>query len=85
MIISYDHFQLLRLCEIFRILIRNLYIINFIFIAIFTVVTDLNNALPGNSSVNTVQNATIEEVVFSVDPTDAPVDWLDSDHVMCLL
>jgi hypothetical protein len=22
--------------------------------------------------------------VFSVDPTDAPVDWLDSDHVICV-
>jgi hypothetical protein len=31
------------------------------------IVTDLINALPGNSSVNTVQYATIEEVVFSVD------------------
>jgi hypothetical protein len=29
-------------------------------------VTDLINALPGYSSVNTVQNATIEEAVFSV-------------------
>jgi hypothetical protein len=29
--------------------------------------------------------ATIEEAVFSVDPTHAPIDWLDSDHVMCLL
>jgi hypothetical protein len=37
-------------------------------------VTDLINALPGNSSVNTVQHATIEEAVFSVDPTDAPID-----------
>jgi hypothetical protein len=47
------------------------------------VVNDLINALPGNSSVNTVQHATIEEAVFSVDPTDAPIDRLDSDHVMC--
>jgi hypothetical protein len=31
--------------------------------------TDLIDALPGNSSVNTVQHATIEEAVFSVDPT----------------
>jgi hypothetical protein len=43
---------------------------------------DLVNALPGNSSVNTVQHATIEEAVFSV---DAPIDCPDSDHVMCLL
>jgi hypothetical protein len=46
-------------------------------------VMELSNALPGNSSVNTVQHATIEEAVFSVDPTDAPIDWLDSDHVIC--
>jgi hypothetical protein len=37
-------------------------------------VTDLINALPGNSSVNTVQLATIEEATFSANPTDAPVD-----------
>jgi hypothetical protein len=43
---------------------------------------DLINALPGNSSVNTIQHATIEEAVFSVVPTDAPVDWLDRDHVI---
>jgi hypothetical protein len=30
------------------------------------IVTDLINALPGNSSVNTVQHATIEEAVFTV-------------------
>jgi hypothetical protein len=47
-------------------------------------VRDLINALPGNSSVNTVQHATIEEAVFSVDPTDEPIDWLDSDHVICV-
>jgi hypothetical protein len=46
------------------------------------IVTDLINALPGNSSVNTVQHATIDEAVFSVDPTDAPIDWLDSGHVI---
>jgi hypothetical protein len=46
------------------------------------IVTDLINSLPVNSSVNTVQHATIEEAVFSVDPTDAPIDWLDSDHVI---
>jgi hypothetical protein len=37
------------------------------------IVTDLINSLPGNSSVNTVQN-TIQEAVFSVDPTDASID-----------
>jgi hypothetical protein len=48
------------------------------------IVTDLINALPGNSSVNTVQHATVEEALFSADPTDAPIDWLDSDHVICV-
>jgi hypothetical protein len=47
-------------------------------------VTDFINALPGDSSVNTVLHATIEEAVFSVDPTDAPKDWLDSDHMICV-
>jgi hypothetical protein len=46
-------------------------------------VTDLINALPGNSCVNTVQHATVE-AVFSVDPTDASIDWLDSGHVICI-
>jgi hypothetical protein len=48
------------------------------------IITDLIKALPGNSSVNAVQHATIEEAVFSVDPTDAPVGWLDSNHVVCV-
>jgi hypothetical protein len=47
-------------------------------------VTDLINALPGNSSVNTVQHAIIEEAVFSADPTDAPTDLLDSEHEICV-
>jgi hypothetical protein len=47
-------------------------------------VTDLINVLPGNSSVNTAQHSTIEDAVFPVDPTDAPIDWLDSDHVICV-
>jgi hypothetical protein len=38
------------------------------------IVTDLINALPGNSSVNTVQHATIAEAMFSVDPTDTAID-----------
>jgi hypothetical protein len=46
------------------------------------ILTDLINTLPGNSSVNTVQHATIEEAVFSVGPIDAPIDWLDSYHVI---
>jgi hypothetical protein len=45
-------------------------------------VTDSTNALPGNSSVNTVQYAAIEEAMFSADPTNPPVDWLDNDHVI---
>jgi hypothetical protein len=45
---------------------------------------DLINALPGNSSVNAVQHAIKEKVVFSVDPTDVPIDWLDSDHMICI-
>jgi hypothetical protein len=48
------------------------------------IVTVLISALPGNSSVNKVQHATVEEAVFSVGPTDAPIDWLDSDHVICV-
>jgi hypothetical protein len=30
------------------------------------IATDMINALPGNSSVNTVQHATIDEAVFSM-------------------
>jgi rhodanese-related sulfurtransferase len=45
---------------------------------------DLINALPGNGSVNAVKHATIEEAVSSVDPTDPPIDWLDTDHVICV-
>jgi hypothetical protein len=48
------------------------------------IVTVLINTLLVNSTVNTVQHATIEEAVFSVDPTDGPIDWLDSDHVICV-
>jgi hypothetical protein len=50
----------------------------------FDIVTDLINVLPGNSSVNTVQHATIEEALFSVEPTDAPIKWLDINHVICV-
>jgi hypothetical protein len=50
----------------------------------YNIVTDLMNALPGNSSVNAVQHVTIEEAVVSVDPTDSPTDWLDSHHVICV-
>jgi hypothetical protein len=37
------------------------------------IVTDLMNALPGNSSVNTVQQATIDEAVFSMSSATRPV------------
>jgi hypothetical protein len=50
----------------------------------YIIVTDLINALPVNSSVNMAQHATIEEIVVSVDPTDAPVDLLYGDHVICV-
>jgi hypothetical protein len=33
---------------------------------VIVIVTDLINALPGNSTVNTVQHTTIEEAVFTV-------------------
>jgi hypothetical protein len=36
-----------------------------------------------DSSVITVQHATVEEAVFSADPTDVPIDWMDSDHIIC--
>jgi hypothetical protein len=39
--------------------------ITHLFIDLHTV-TDLINALPGNSSVNTAQHATIDEAVFSM-------------------
>jgi hypothetical protein len=41
------------------------------------ILTDFVKALPDNSSVNTVQHTTIEEAVFSSDPTDAPMNWLN--------
>jgi hypothetical protein len=41
-------------------------------------VTDLINALPGNSSVNSVKHATMEEAVFSVARTYGPIDWLNT-------
>jgi hypothetical protein len=41
------------------------------------IVMDLINMLTDNSSVNMVQHAKIEEVVFSVDPTDGPkTGWI---------
>jgi hypothetical protein len=52
------------------------------YVVVVVVVTDLINALPGSSSVNTVQHATVGEAVFSVDLTNAPIDWLDGDHMI---
>jgi hypothetical protein len=40
----------------------------------YNIVTDMINALPSNNSVNTIQHATIEDAVFSVDPTHVPID-----------
>jgi hypothetical protein len=37
------------------------------------IVMDLINAVPGNSSVNTVQHATLDEAVFSVSSAPRPV------------
>jgi hypothetical protein len=45
--------------------------------------TDLINALPVNRSVNEVQPTT-EEAVFTVDLTDAAIDWVHSDHMICV-
>jgi hypothetical protein len=41
------------------------------------IVTDLIITLPGNSSVNTVQHATIDEAVFSMSSTPRSVLVLD--------
>jgi hypothetical protein len=46
------------------------------------ILKDLINALPG--SVNMAKHATIGEAAFSVDPTNVPVDWLVSGHVICV-
>jgi hypothetical protein len=40
---------------------------------VYNIITDLINDLPGNSSKHG-HHATIEETVFSVNPTDAPID-----------
>jgi hypothetical protein len=39
---------------------------NYQFRIVLYIITDLMNALPGNSSVNTVQQATIDEALFSI-------------------
>jgi hypothetical protein len=51
---------------------------------VVNIVMDLINVLPGNVSINTVQHATRDEAVFSVNLTNASVDWLDSDHMICV-
>jgi hypothetical protein len=53
-------------------------------VAVKSIVTDLINVLPGNSSVNMVQHTTIGEAVFSADTIDMPIDWLDSNHMICV-
>jgi hypothetical protein len=43
------------------------------------IVTDLINALPGNSSVNMVQHATIDDAVFSMSSARCPVLVADNE------
>jgi hypothetical protein len=71
---------MLRKAVLARIKKMVLFLVICTFYTSIHILTDLINALPGNSSVNTVQHITV--AVFSVDPTDAPIDWLDSDHVI---
>jgi hypothetical protein len=51
-------FKIIRKQDIVEVMCRNIIHKN--------IVTDFINALPGNSSVNAVQHATIEEAVFWV-------------------
>jgi hypothetical protein len=39
----------------------------------YCIVMDLINALPGNSSINTVRHTTLDEAVFSMSPAPRPV------------
>jgi hypothetical protein len=41
-----------------------------------------NTGEDGNHAIEV--GTTTEEAVFSIDPTEAPIDWLDSDHVICV-
>jgi hypothetical protein len=85
-LICYCRSQMFELCDIVKGSVSYLFVMILLCILVTRqqhIVMDLINALPGNSSVNAVQYTTIEEAVFSVDPTDAPIDWLDSDHVLC--
>jgi hypothetical protein len=54
------------------------------FIHRMIILTVLVNEFPGKRSVNKVEKATIEKAMISANPTDAPIDWVDSDHVICV-
>jgi hypothetical protein len=71
--------------DIYNIQILILLIVSLRVLLPILLLTDFFNELPGKSCVNTLQQATIGEAVLSVDPTDRPIDWLGSDHVICLL
>jgi hypothetical protein len=45
--------------------------------ATINIATDLINAFSGNGSVNTVQQATIDEAVFSLSSAPHPVQVMD--------
>jgi ascorbate-specific PTS system EIIC-type component UlaA len=53
-------------------------------IAVYDIITVLINALPSNSSVNTVQHATIEEAVFSVSAVTSHNSGF-RDYLTCFL
>jgi hypothetical protein len=44
----------------------------------------LVDGFPRGRILGKVGYATIDEAVFYVDPTDDRIDWLDSDHVICV-
>lgn len=47
----------------------------------YIIVTDLINTLPGNSSVNTVQHAAIDEAVSSMSSAQAAVEHGVMQHI----
>jgi hypothetical protein len=49
--------------------------VGIICLIVLDIVTDLINVLPGNSSVNTVQHATIEEAVFPLSMVMSHNSW----------